>query len=135
MTQHIGHIVICEEVMTANDGSPLLAKPLPMLIPISIPSNYSFSISVGLFNLKPNSSYKLNIQFKSTNSIMVNHNLNVEVPREPNMPSDTLAFSVFNVNCKNIVLPNEGDYEIEVTINDAEKKQLTVPVKKRNDIS
>lgn len=129
MANNLGHIIVCEEIFQGPDGAPILRKPLGMLIPVGLPSNYSFSISVGFINLQKNNHYKAQVVLNDPKGNEVfKHDIDFRI-EENNLPGSA-AFSVFNINCRNVVLTVEGDFTVLVKLNDQEKT-LILPVVKQ----
>lgn len=130
MNKNIGHIIVCDEASESNEGVPILIKPLPMLRPISIPSNFSFSISVGFYNLVLSKNFEFTLQFISPrDEVIFEHKIIFEAD-EASIENEKF-FRVLNLNCKNIELNVIGDYKVLVTTQD-EEKELIIPVITKN---
>lgn len=127
---NISFVLIAEDVISHPDGKPKIINPLPMIVPVGIPSNFSFYISVGLYDIKSEESINIKIQ-------LINPEKNIEFDFDIPLDGEKLeseyviGSTVLNLNCKNVELRFEGNYEVSVQLNAEEVKKLIVPVIKK----
>lgn len=53
---HINYFIACQEVL-ANEKDQIIRNPYMLLTPLSIPGNFSFTLAIGVFDLKPAVNY------------------------------------------------------------------------------
>lgn len=111
--------VYCDEVKAEDNGINSILNPLLMFNPIATPSNYSFTISFGVYDLEKEIENILNISFVDPNkNVISEQNMNLPVlPRELIEARKPIGIQ-FNVGFRNVVLSCEGEYRTIIKIND-----------------
>lgn len=119
-----------------TDGSrndTFIINPMVALHPKFIPSNFSFSFWLGLYDLKLSDDSKIVLHIHSPSGKEV-FSLEVKVNGENQKPLNNLAKAktlTLNVDARNVELPEVGDYLLSAVI-DGEKvdQTLIIPVSK-----
>ncbi|MDN7243967.1 DUF6941 family protein [Planococcus shenhongbingii] len=128
---NIGHIIVCDEVFNSPNGEVIIKQPLNMIFTPILPTHYSFVIAIGLINLKPTVRYIAVVKVTSpSGKLLLKNDIEFDIGNE-----DTAEFTAaggYNINCRNVLLDEFGDYIISVEI-DKERNQLILPVVKKED--
>lgn len=53
----------CDNVANDMNGNPIITRPLQMITPMAIPSNFTFSISFGVYDIDKIEKNCINIDF------------------------------------------------------------------------
>jgi len=127
---NLGYLIVCDEVFNAPDGNLILKQPLGMIVPLALPTNYTFMISVGLINLVKGQVYQTLVELTDpAGKVIWNNTIEFEID-DPEQHADAVTSGGFNMYCKNIGLEVAGDYTITAKIG-TEEKQLVLPVIKK----
>lgn len=118
--------VYCENVQneTVPVGSGQVPKahiigPLSTLNPISIPGNFSFSISVGIQGFDSSDRNTFRITFVDPKGNVLNDTNLIEIPHglpTGNLPRGAEGIQI-NFDVRNLILEEEGDYKTLVYFN------------------
>lgn len=93
--------------------------PLSTLNPISIPGNFSFSVSIGIQGLDTSNKNTFRIVFVDPKGIILNDTNTVEIPHgipTGNLPKGAEGIQI-NFDVRNLVFNEEGDYKTQVYFN------------------
>lgn len=111
----------CEDIQNNPQGQTIVIGPLQMLITKYIPTDYSFNISFGIYNV-PKEGLLINTGFYSPNGEEISNNV-LRVPQfsdekisYPNLP---LGIQV-NIGFRNIPFESQGEYKTIIKINGKE---------------
>ncbi|MEZ0482664.1 hypothetical protein [Planococcus sp. SSTMD024] len=128
MTNKIGHIIACAEAFNTSSGEVILKKPLNSIALPSLPNFYTFVVAVGMIHLTPQK-YDVTVKLISPSGkeLAVNK-LDFEVELLEGGPE--FGDGGFNVNFLNVSFKEEGDYVINVELNEYHK-ELILPVIKQ----
>lgn len=106
----------CESVQTdMSNGKPIphLISPLTAIVPVSIPTNYSFCIFIGLTGFDFKERNTVEIKFKKPDGSCIKETGEMEIPL-----SDKMIGGInFNIDLRNITLNVTGEYKTEVYVN------------------
>lgn len=110
--------VYCDEVKTDENGANIIISPLLMFNPIATPSNYSFTISFGVYDLEKEKENSIYISFVDSDGRTISeNNMNLPVlPRELREVKKSIGIQ-FNVGFRNVVLSKEGEYRTIIKVN------------------
>lgn len=127
--KNIGHIIVCDEVFNSPNGEFIIKQPINTIYTPIVPTHYSFVISIGLINLKADVSYTAVIKLISPSGKKLFENgLDFDIGKdEKNTSENFSAAAGYNVNCRNILLEEFGDYVVSVEI-EGDHNQLILPV-------
>lgn len=135
----ISTFMYCEETLkNGDDNQILLRNPLTVFRPAFVPGMFSFSIVFGISGIKiSEKEYKLQLRFINsaepnnpiinTGIIPLTYDPNVQPP-DSELPSEHQGIMI-NMDFRNAILKNEGDYYTEVILNDEVLGTFTVYVK------
>lgn len=56
--ERITYFLICQDVLS-NDKEQIIRNPIYLMTPLNIPGNFSFTVAMGVANLKENGQYKI----------------------------------------------------------------------------
>lgn len=111
----IVNFAYCTNVKEEN-GTTVIINPLTMITPYSVPTNYSFFVTFGLYDLPINESDQhISIKILSpSGGEVANENFNI-----PNIdiPKGEKAGVQLNIALQNVVLKERGSYKTVVTTN------------------
>lgn len=126
----------CEDV-NKNNNHIQINNPLNIFTPVYVPGMFSFSIVASILDIDENP-FKIQLKFINqtnnkvlidTNEIFVNENNFV---RDPGLPDKMQGFWI-DLNFKNVVLDNEGEYVTEVYLNGKLDGEFPILVKQVNN--
>ena len=121
---HFGHLTICEETFDASNGEVILKNPLGMIVVPSLPTYFTFTISIGLINLKPFDTYNIQIEVNSpSRKSIYKHDLNISMD-DPKQNKKTITAGSININCRNLLFEEEGDHVVKLTLGSSVKETL-----------
>lgn len=121
----ITFFVYCTAIEQAPNG-PALRGILQFLAPKMLPTEYSFSISFGVYDLQGMETLKVRYVFKDPDGNIVNDTNDVDIPLTKDMQQQNHVGMQLNLDIKNIVLSKQGKYCSEVYIN--EKPSGSYPI-------
>ena len=111
----------CEDIQNDPQGKTRIIGPLQMLITKYIPTDYSFNISFGIFNV-PKEGFLINTEFYNPKGEEISNNV-LEVPRfldeKINYLDLPLGIQV-NIGFRNIPFEIQGEYKTIIKINGKE---------------
>ena len=118
---YISSFTYCDGIqteMTPQGPKPQIVKPLQVLTPIALPSNYSFAIACNIADFDVNIENSVRICFVSPSGKNVNDTdeIKFQIPHEQikvNRPS----VMQFNLDMRNVILREEGVYATRIFIN------------------
>lgn len=113
----ITSFVYCTAIEQAPNG-PALRGVLQFLAPKMLPTEYSFSISFGVYDLGKMEKLKIRYVFKDPDGEIVNDTNDVDIPLTEDMQQQNHVGMQLNLDLKNIVLSKQGEYYSEVYINE-----------------
>lgn len=121
--------VYCERIVQENQNLNII-NPLNMIVPINMPTNYSFSISIGLYDIPANQAHNLKIELLSPSDEMI-----FEMPGEFKVDNDTEEKNAaqLNIDINNQVFKEYGEYKTKVYINGDVLGEYPIEVVKRNE--
>lgn len=132
----IRNFVICDNAQVVptpdNQGAiTVLVNPQPVLRPKYIPGVMSFTISFGVVGILitdiKSVEVKLRYHEASTPCMTARQDVAIELGMDAD-PSD--AFPTFNFDMRNVDMQSEGDYSVDILINDELVTTHTLTVKK-----
>lgn len=116
----ISSIMCCNDIMDNNMGQAILSGPLQIFSLINIPSTFSFSLSIGLLDIKEEET--IDVIMKNEKDEVVNKLEKISLPQFPeNIDKNSPVGMQFNFNIKNMIFNTEGLYSIVVVSIDKEE--------------
>lgn len=130
----ITSFVYCTAIEQAPNG-PALRGILQFLAPKMLPTEYSFSISFGVFDLGKMENLKVRYIFKDPDGEIVNDTNEIDIPLAEDMQKHNHIGMQLNLDLKNLVLSKQGEYYSEVYINEnlAGKYPIDVFIKEKKE--
>lgn len=113
----ITSFVYCSAIEQTPAG-PALKGILQYLAPKMFPTEYSFSISFGVYDLGKMENLKVRYVFKDPNGEIVNDTKQFDIPISEDMQKHNHIGIQLNLDLKNVVLREQGEYFSEVYINE-----------------
>lgn len=113
----ITSFVYCSAIEQAPNG-PALRGILQFLAPKMLPTEYSFSVSFGVFDLGNMENLKVRYIFKDPDGEIINDTNHVDIPLSKDMQQHNHIGMQLNLDLKNVVLSKQGEYCSEVYINE-----------------
>lgn len=111
-----------------GDKAPKLVAPLQFLAPISLPTQYSFSVSFGMFDLFGCKAVTMRYQFVDPQGNVVHDTDTVEIP-VAEFPNKGKHIGLqANFDLKNILLTVVGEYRSIVYINGERRGEFPISV-------
>jgi hypothetical protein len=111
--------VYCDDVIENNSNhSSTIIAPMQMFLPVGLPSNYSFSISFGLYGLNKLGNDEIEISFLDPNKQCIAENKMI-VPSlpDPIKQSKQPVGAQINIGFRNVVLNYEGKHYTVIKVN------------------
>ena len=65
--EKITYLLICQDVLS-NDKEQIIRNPIYLMTPLNIPGNFSFTVALGIANLKEDGQYKITLEIISPDS-------------------------------------------------------------------
>ena len=133
----VGFIFFAEEVFNSNPhGNELMVKnPKIALIPEFIPGQFSFFVVFSLLDLTEGQKYNLEINFKHVASgeiILENSNIHFDYVKDNSkLVNSLINGAVVNLHMNNIVIKQEGAYEMVIKI-DGNASSQSIDILKGN---
>ena len=109
----ITNFMYCENVREES-GKPVIINPLLMLVPYSVPSNYSFFVTVGIHDL-PKKGVDIEFTFKDLNDMKLMES-SFNIPPVKDMPEKEKAAVQINVGFQNLLLKEVGIYKTVINV-------------------
>lgn len=110
----------CEDVQNDQNGKPMIICPMQFMAPISLPTNYSFCASFGVFNI-PKNGFSIKFQFLDPDGNVVqgaeNNMLVPPIPDEQIKNKKIPLGIQVNMGFRNIVLRERGEYKSRIILN------------------
>lgn len=122
--------VYCERIVQENQNLSIV-NPLTMIVPINMPTNYSFSISIGLYDIPVNQNHTIKVELIDPNGEVV-----FEMPGDFKVENESLEEKTgaqFNIDINNQVFKEYGEYKTQVIINNEPLGEYPIEVVKRNE--
>ncbi|OUN38302.1 hypothetical protein [Massilimicrobiota sp. An80] len=117
----IQSFVYCEDIQNDPQGKTVIVGPLQMIITKYIPTDYSFNISFGIFNV-PKDGFSINTEFYNPKGEKISENV-LTAPQFPeekiNFPDLPLGVQI-NIGFRNISFEIQGEYKTVIKINGQE---------------
>lgn len=118
---YVSSFTYCDSIqteITPQGAKAQIVRPLQVLMPVSLPSNYSFAIACNIAGFDVHKENSVQIRFVSPSRKVINdtNEIKFQMPKEqikPNRPS----VMQFNLDMRNIVLEEEGIHVTEVLMN------------------
>ena len=123
----------CDNVANDMNGNPIITRPLQMITPMAIPSNFTFSISFGVYDIDKIEKNCINIDFLDPNDVVISNNELIlpDMPREINETPDPVGIQI-NVEFKNTYIKEEGEYKTRRILNGSKLGEFPINVHKTN---
>jgi len=131
----LSHFVYCERILAIpSDPNPHLVKPLQVLTPRFIPSDYSFAIAFGVSGVDLSKENTAMIKFVSPNGdVLHSQSFKVSKPTEKvTLPPEVRGFMI-TIDFKNVPIREVGDHKTEVYLNEDLVADWHIYVVKGND--
>lgn len=114
---YISYFIYSESTQNENvaNGSKLhIVQPMHIIIPMFIPSLFSFSVSFGVLDIKQDESHRLRYTFKSPDNVqaILIDTGDINIPSEYStreLPDDMNGL-MLNLDFRNIPFKTEGEY-------------------------
>ncbi len=137
---YISSFIYCDSIqteITPQGPAAQIVRPLQALIPIALPSNYSFAIACNIMEFDVSKENSLRICFISpsgniihdTGEIKFNTNKDEQMQRM----KKGLSAIQFNLDIRNLVLREEGVHTTKVYINNNKIGEYKIAVIKAGD--
>ena len=123
----------CDNVANDMNGNPVITRPLQMILPMVIPSNFTFSISFGVYGINKIEKNRINIDFLDPDDVVISNNELIlpDIPREISETPDPVGIQI-NVEFKNTYIKEEGEYKTRIILNDSKLGEFPINVHKAN---
>lgn len=108
--------VYCGSIEQSPTG-PTLRGILQFLVPKILPTEYSFSVSFGIYDLGKMESLKIRYVFKNPDGEIVKDTDQIDIPISEDMQKNSHLGMQFNLDLKNLMLEKVGEYYSEVYVN------------------
>lgn len=111
--------VYCMKVENDEQGNPVIIKPIQMLTPQFLPTEYTFTVSFGLFDINPNEKNMFEISFTdSENHEIVKNKFTLPKISSKDIDMHKPLGLQINMEFKNVELLIEGEYKSTVKVNE-----------------
>ena len=128
MFMKISSFICCNDVKVEQDGQSKLLGPLQIFDLVNIPSAYSFTISIGLLDVKENDQF--GVLIKNENGDTVKKIFPIVIPKFPDNIDETNPVGMqLNIEVKNLVFDSEGVHTFEVIGADGEQSLVTTYIR------
>lgn len=133
--EKIATFLICDSIENIPKGNgmlPIVNAPQLVLRPMFVPGVISFAIVLGIKGMDLNKNNKINVQICTPNGEAlqnIENNLPV-TPKTDSLPDEYNGCMMF-VDIRNMVVMNDGDYLVNISVNDNVIGQEVIPVYKR----
>lgn len=122
--EYISSFIYCDNIqieMTPQGPRHQVVNPLQVLSPVSIPSNYSFSIACNVAGFDVTKENRVRVCFLAPSGNMVNDTgeIKFQIPQEQIKPNRPNVMQL-NLDMRNVVLKEEGLYSTNVYVNGEE---------------
>lgn len=108
--------VYCNGIEPAPEG-PAIRGVLQFLAPKMFPTEYTFSVSMGLFDVAGEETLNIRYVFKNSQNKILHDTGEVQLPVREDFKEKKHLGVQLNLDLKNVVLEEEGEYSSEVYIN------------------
>ncbi len=119
----------CEDVQNDSQGRALIIGPMQLMAPKFMPTDYSFNISFGIFDV-PKEGFLINTEFLDPNGSKISENT-LQVPTLPvdkiNLPNLPFGIQV-NIGFRNVPLLIPGEYNTVIKLNGKECGKYPIEV-------
>ena len=129
--------VYCDKIQHKLENGqlrPQIVKPLTVLLPVNIPSNYSFSFVCSFNGIDVNAKNTLEVRFLSPTNKLVGTTGKINMEVDDKNDEQGNASVTFNLEFHNIILNEEGEYVTEIYHNDVLLGSYPIEVKKVGDV-
>ena len=127
----IGHIVICENFGSDDEDRKFIINPKVMFFVDDLKSNIDFVISIGIYDIQKNS-FPVAVEILNPDGDLISRR--ERKLSHPNYKDDfaNKAYSaVLNVDFKEILIQQNGEFTIKVII-EGDEKTLLMPILQRS---
>jgi len=133
----IGYMLICDEVVQHNQNQLAIFAPYPQITTISMPGQYSFTLSLSIYDIVPEQKNHLKIILKDPDGKTVwDMNADFDTKNNNNDNNGDFQHTIMNIPFKNYIFNKKGIYtfvtEVEVKETD-DKNSFSFPVRKKGD--
>lgn len=134
----INYFLICQDVL-GNENEQIIRNPYMVLQPLSIPGNFSFTVSLGLYDLESSKNYRLKIELISPdNTSKEIRDISFTAPTiELDQQPDAIGIGNLNLAFPNFEFYHKGVYKFKLSISTTElidEKEIEILVKEKTRI-
>lgn len=132
----IGHIVLAKEAMrNKKSDETILVNPFSVLTPKSFPFKPKFTVSIGVFNLSPGTTYNFAYFFYTPHGDKITGKI-FDIQANPDVKSKFGVDFTLNININDIEFKEAGIYHFRFQIvNLHEEKSTFFYIKQKDDES
>ena len=137
---YISSFIYCDNIqpeITPQGPTTQIIRPLQVLRPIALPSNYSFAIACNIMGFDVSKENVLRICFFSPNNELIHDTGDVKFNASEEAQRENIGKGVstiqFNLDIRNLVLREEGVHTTKVYMNDYELGEYKIAVIKAGD--
>lgn len=129
---YISSFTYCDSIQTEftpQGPKSTIVTPLQVLAPIAIPGNYSFAIACAVAGFDETVENTVRVQFLTESGQVINDtgDITFQAPPEAVVPNHP-AIMQFNLDFRNMVLPETGLYSTAVVVNGEKIGEYKIPV-------
>lgn len=108
----------CEDVQNNECGKSVIIAPIQMLTPVSLPTNYSFTVSFGIYDI-PKDGFEIRLDFfdSEENAISENKMMFPPIDEKEVLDIDSPLCVQINMGFRNLIFRNEGKYISKIYLN------------------
>lgn len=108
----------CEDVQNNECGKSVIIAPIQMLTPVSLPTNYSFTVSFGIYDI-PKDGFEIRLDFfdSEENAISENKMMFPPIDEKEVLDIDSPLGVQINMGFRNLIFRNEGKYISKIYLN------------------
>lgn len=130
--EYISSFTYCDTIqteMTPQGPQQQIMKPLQALMPIAIPSNFSFAIACNIAGFDATKENCIKIEFSDPDGNILYNTGDVKFRLPPDqIKTNGLASIQFNIDIRNLVLKKVGLYSTKVVFNNNDLGEYKIQV-------
>ena len=132
---YISSFTYCDTIQTIptpNGPRQNIITPLQVLMPVNIPSNYSFSIACNIMGLDLTKEHDIKLNFISPSGEVNDRSVTAKIKiNDGNLPvSKKIPGIQFNIDMRNIVLSEEGLHTTVIYVDGKQIGEYKIMVKR-----
>lgn len=129
---YISSFTYCDSIqpeMTPQGIKPQIIRPLQMLTPVALPSNYSFAIAFSIIDFDITKENNIRILFISPTNKIINdtNNIKFKIPEKNILPNQPNIMQ-FNLEMRNVIFREKGMYSTQIFVNEEKIGEYKIAV-------